>query len=330
MSFAKAVDLLRLAMMATSRQGVCLNDVENEFGGVRRTAQRMIAALEEAFPATERSVGEDGRHYWQLPSRAVAPLLTPSAEELVSLKSATTELERVDMYGEAMQLRNLERKIRALIPSDRTLRIATDEEALLEAMGFAARPGPRPSMNEAVDLAISEALKGPSELRIRYQGRSDAKPNWRTIEPLGLLLGSRRYLVGIDTAKRDGRHRHYRVEDIMEAQVLAKVFAYPEDFDLGEYATRAFGSYHDEAEYGDVVWKFSREAADRAARFQFHPSQEIEHLDDGSMMVRFKASGHLEMSWHLYAWGDSVEVIAPPDLAAMVHPYRRSDFAALP
>lgn len=330
MSFAKAVDLLRLAMMATSRQGVCLSDVETEFGGVRRTAQRMIAALEEAFPATEHYVGDDGRHYWRMPSRAVAPLLTPSAEELVSLKSAITELERVDMNGEAIQLRSLERKVRALIPSDRTLRLATDEEALLEAMGFAARPGPRPSMNKAVDLAISEALKGPFELSISYQSRSDAKPSWRTIEPLGLLLGSRRYLVGIDTAKRDGRYRHYRVEDIMEARVQTRIFTYPVEFDFGEYAKRAFGSYHHEAEYGEVIWKFAPEAAERAARFQFHPNQEAECMDDGSLLVRFSASGHLEMSWHLYAWGDSVEVITPPRLVDLVHPYRRSDFAALP
>ena len=63
MSFTKAVDLLRLAMMATSRQGVCLSDVEAEFGCVRRTAQRMILALQEAFPATDHAVGEDLRHY---------------------------------------------------------------------------------------------------------------------------------------------------------------------------------------------------------------------------------------------------------------------------
>lgn len=330
MSFAKAVDLLRLAMMATSRQGVCLDDVEAEFGGVRRTAQRMISALQAAFPATEHRIGDDGRHYWRLPSRSVAPLLTPSAEELVSLKSAIAELERVDMHGEATQLRSLERKVRALIPGDRTLRLATDEEALLEAMGFAARPGPRPALNEAVDLAISEALKGPLELRIQYRGRGDAKPSWRRIEPLGLLLGSRRYLVGIDTAKRDGRYRHYRVEDILDAEVQATVFAYPSDFELRAYAQRAFGSYHDDAEYGEVVWKFAPEAADRAARFQFHPTQCIERQEDGSMLVRFQASGHLEMSWHLYAWGDSVEVISPPELAAMVHPYCRSDFVALP
>ncbi|RYG90172.1 MAG: WYL domain-containing protein [Alphaproteobacteria bacterium] len=330
MSFSKAVDLLRLAMMATSRQGVCLADVEAEFGGVRRTAQRMIAALQEAFPATEHLIADDGRHCWRIPSRAVAQLLVPTAEELVSLRSAISELERGDMYGEATRLRSLEKKVRALIPSDRTLRLATDEEALLEAMGFAARPGPRPALNEAVDLAISEALKGPCELEIHYQSRSDAAPSWRRIEPLGLLLGSRRYLVGIDTAKRDGRYRHYRVEDIEEAQVRSEVFAYPADFDLREYATRAFGSFHNDAEFGEVVWRFSPSAAGRAARFQFHPNQQVEHEPDGSMLVRFKASGHLEMSWHLYAWGSDVDIVSPRALAEMVHPYRRPDFAALP
>ena len=30
------------------------------------------------------------------------------------------------------------------------------------------------------------------------------------------------------------------------------------------------------------------------------------------------------------AWGDAVEVIAPPELASMVHPFRRDDFPALP
>lgn len=330
MSFGKAVDLLRLAMMATSRQGVCLSDVEAEFGCVRRTAQRMVSALQEVFPATDHAVGEDGRHYWRLPSRAVAPLLTPTADELVGLKSAISELDRIDMHGEATQLRGLEKKVRALIPTDRTARLATDEEALLEAMGFAARPGPRPAFNDAVDQAVSKALKGPFQLRISYQSRTDPQPSWRTIEPLGLLLGSRRYLVGSDTKKRDGRYRHYRVEDILGAEVLDKSFAFPDDFDLQAYATRAFGSFHNDAEYGEVVWRFAPRAADRARRFQFHPTQEVVELEEGGIEVRFFASGHLEMSWHLYAWGDSIEVVEPAALAEIVHPFRRSDFGALP
>ncbi|WP_296619225.1 WYL domain-containing protein [Rhizorhabdus sp.] len=330
MSFTKAVDLLRLAMMCSGRRGVSLSEVEAEFACVRRTAQRMMAALEEAFPAAERHIGEDGRHYWRLPARAIAPLLSPTADELAAMSAAVGELDRAGMTAEAGRLRALGQKVRALLPPDKGSRLAVDEEALLEAMGYAARPGPRPTLDAEVDAAISHALKGPFHLRITYQSRAENAPSVRTIAPYGLLLGARRYLVGMDLARDDGRLRHYRVEDIGEAAPLDSSFDYPEDFHLADYAERAFGSFHNDAEYGEVVWKFAPHAADRARRFLFHPRQTSEALPDGSLIVRFAASGHLEMAWHLYSWGDAVEVLAPPALADMVHPFRRTDFKALP
>lgn len=51
---------------------------------------------------------------------------------------------------------------------------------------------------------------------------------------------------------------------------------------------------------------------------------------DGSLTLRFTASGHLEMAWYLYMWGDVVEVLAPEPLRAMVVRHRRADFPALP
>jgi hypothetical protein len=36
------------------------------------------------------------------------------------------------------------------------------------------------------------------------------------------------------------------------------------------------------------------------------------------------------MAWHLYQWGESVEVVAPTGLANLVHSARRADFDALP
>ncbi|WP_247713511.1 helix-turn-helix transcriptional regulator [Qipengyuania sphaerica] len=331
MSFSKAVDLLRLAMMATSRRGVCLADVEAEFGCVRRTAQRMIGALEEAFPATEHWIDEgDRRHYWRVPARAIAQLLSPSADELAAMTTAVGELRRIGLVAEAERLAGLDRKVRALIPPESGGRLAVDEEALLEALGYAARPGPQPAAAAEVDRAISQALKGPFHLRVAYRSRGEGEASWRTIEPLGLLLGARRYLVGRDLAKKDGRFRHYRVEDISEAEVLASSFSYPTEFDLRAHASRAFGSFHNDAEFGEVVWRFTPDAAERASRFLFHPTQASERCEDGSLIVRFRASGHLEMAWHLYSWGSHVEVLQPVELAEMVHSYRRKDFPSLP
>ena len=68
----------------------------------------------------------------------------------------------------------------------------------------------------------------------------------------------------------------------------------------------------------------------RAAEFHFHPTQVLEPQDDGSLIVRFTAAGWLEMAWHLYQWGDKVEVLAPQELREMVEGYRRSDFRGMP
>ena len=104
-----------------------------------------------------------------------------------------------------------------------------------------------------------------------------------------------------------------------------------DDFsDLDAFAAQAFGSFHSEAEYGPVVWRFSPSAAPIAREFEFHPTQQITDEHDGSLRVEFTASGWIEMVWHLYQWGDQVEVIAPEELRAMVTEFRRGDPGVLP
>jgi predicted DNA-binding transcriptional regulator YafY len=139
----------------------------------------------------------------------------------------------------------------------------------------------------------------------------------------------RRYLVARDE-DRDPLLRHFRVDRIRAARLLGSSFAREPGFDIAAHSARAFGSYQDEARYGEVIWRFAPHAAESARAFLFHPSQSLEDQDDGSLVVRFTASGWLEMAWHLYQWGDAVEVLAPAGLAAMVAGHRRGDWEALP
>jgi predicted DNA-binding transcriptional regulator YafY len=175
---------------------------------------------------------------------------------------------------------------------------------------------------------IAEALKGPFLLAIAYAG-ADGTLAERRVAPHGVLLGMRRYLVARDE-DRDPGLRHFRVDRIRAARLLGSSFVREPDFDIAAHAARAFGSYQDEARYGEVAWRFSADAAPTAREFVFHPAQRIEEQADGSLVVRFHASGWLEMAWHLYQWGDAVEVLAPEGLRNMVDGYRRSDFEALP
>jgi predicted DNA-binding transcriptional regulator YafY len=64
----------------------------------------------------------------------------------------------------------------------------------------------------------------------------------------------------------------------------------------------------------DVRWRFHPRAADEAREYLFHPNQQLEHADDGSLLVSFRAGGKLEMAWHLFTWGPDVEVLEPASL----------------
>jgi predicted DNA-binding transcriptional regulator YafY len=331
MSFQKAVDLLRLAELASSRySGVSLLDIEAEFGVDRRTAQRMTKALEDVFPNCVTRSDDDRRKFWQLRADHARLMLAQGIRdsELTALELAIRRADRDGALNEVRALSGLRDRLLAAMPGPHARRAEADAEAVLEAHGFASRPGPRVQTAPHLLALVAEALKGPHVLNITYSGGREPLRE-RLVEPHGLLLGIRRYLVARE-AGSGGPMQHYRLDRIATASLQASSFVRDPGFDLNAHAARAFGSYYAEGEYGEVVWRFAPNAAPTAREFLFHPMQEMTDETDGGLTVRFKASGHLEMAWHLYQWGDTVEVIAPATLRDMVAAHRRGDFPAFP
>jgi predicted DNA-binding transcriptional regulator YafY len=331
MSFEKAQQLLELAtFVASHRLGVTLDDVVERFGISRRTAQRIMHALEAQFPDTESGFDQEGHKRWRLQTGALRDLLTLTADELAALDLGIETLERDALGVEVIQLRRLREKILALVPRSKIARVETDHEALLEAQGLASRPGPSARIAPEIASTISTALKSSQRLRFVYHSRGSEEPTARVVEPYGVLIGIRRYLVAKPKADTGGPLRYYVAERIQKAELTGESFVRDPLFNIDQHARKAFGAFQNDSEYGEVVWKFKPTVASHARTFLFHSTQVLEDLPDGSLVVRFEASGHLEMCWHLYMWGDQVDVLAPEVLRKMVEPYRRSDFLALP
>ena len=331
-SFAKASDLLRLAEMAASRyMGVALHDIEEEFGVDRRTAQRMTRALEDCFPNVDTRTDDQRRKLWTLRGEDARLIHARGIRdsELAAIEIAIRRAQREDATNEIKALTSLRDRLLSLMPGPHARRAEADAEAVLEAYGFACRPGPRVRTEPTLLATIAEALKAPNMVTITYAGERDNAPRERLLEPYGLLLGTRRYLVAKESGG-DGRFRHFRLDRVKSARLEPGSFLRDDDFSLEDHAARAFGSYHAEPEYGKVVWRFAPSASTVAREFVFHPNQELIDEPDGSLTVSFDASGWLEMAWHLYQWGDSVEVLEPEGLRALVARHHRSDFPALP
>ncbi|URI16186.1 helix-turn-helix transcriptional regulator [Brevundimonas albigilva] len=327
MSFAKAQDLIRLARLAaTRRTGIGLDEICEEFDISHRTAQRMTDALETVFTNVEVMDGPDRRRRWRVADTMLDRLQTRPETAIEALEIAGRTARGDGRLRHAAALDDLRGGLLVRLTTKDALRTETDVEAVLLAMGSVTRPGPRVNLTPAVLDAVIEGLRGPFRLRLRY-GTEDAPE--RIIEPHGLLLGHRSYLVARQPA-RGGDMLNFRMDRILSAQTLDESFSLAPGFSLENYAAQSFGVYQDPAQYDEVIWRFAPHAAARAAEFCFHPKQAVEPQEDGGLIVRFHAAGWLEMAWHLYQWGDAVEVIAPDGLRALIENHRRSDFDALP
>lgn len=325
----KALDIMRLAEEAAARPGgISLVQIVETFGVTLRTAQRMSRALEEAFPMVQTRTDRDRRKWWQLSDSRLLHMQGIRDSELSALEMGIRRAERDGASTEVTALISLRNRLLATMPPTFARRAEVDAEAVLEARGHACRPGPRAQYSAHVLGAIDTALKGPFTMQIDYASAQDAKPRSRAVEPYGVLFGMRGYLIAREIG--NSKYRHYRLDRIARASLLQNSFMRDPDFDLGKHAARAFGSFHSDAEYGPVEWRFAPAAAGVARTFLFHPDQQMQNEADGSLTVRFSAGGWLEMAWHLYTWGDAVEVIAPPEVRSLVDAYRRSDFPALP
>lgn len=333
--FRKARELMDFVLeLAARRTGMTLKEVADRFPGEnvksRQTAaRRLLAEVEEMFPTGLRRFPlPDGTKAVRLEAAAVSQLPAATTDELVALTQAAALLREHGDDASARAVDGLGDALRARLLSAGQRPREADIEALLESRHLLARPGPRPTIAPEILEPLSDALLALKRVAFDYE--RDGKIIRREVEPWGFITGGRTYLVARIKGHTWPDPARFRLDRMSNVAVTESPYTIPEDFDLAKYARRAFGAFYRAEEYGEVVWRFTPDAARDAASFGFHPDQTLEWEEDGRLTVRFHAAGHLEMAWFLYQWGDSVEMIRPIELRKMIEGYRRSDFPALP
>ena len=311
MRYERLADIIALAVRLQGRvEGMTLAEIEREFGVGRRTAERMRAAVEQAFGPLEEVESGGRRKHWRLRSDRLRGLVSVSAEELGALSTAVTALEGAGLGERAGKLKAVADKLRALHRSRTPEQLEADLETLLRAEGLAMRPGPRQPVEPALLSLLRDAIRACRMIEFDYLSRQRRRRSRQIVEPYGLLYGNRPFLV----ARTDwsGEPHLWRLANISNARLGLEDFERDPAFDLQAFARRSFGTFQEPPV--KVVLRFDARAAPDAATFLFHPDQTVEMIDDGTVTVRFEAGGLDEMCWHLITWGDSVAVEKPARL----------------
>jgi predicted DNA-binding transcriptional regulator YafY len=311
MRYAPSERLLRLALrLAGSRTGLSLNEMATDLEVDRRTAERLRDALERLFPQLEYEDDDDRVRRWRLPVAALTGMAEPRPEAIATVENVAKECASRGETDRAALLRDAAATLRALMPQSALRRAEPDIAALMEAEGTAMRPGPRVKLVPGVLAVFRRAITAMEVVSIQYRPRWADEPLQRLVCPYGILYGGRGWLVG--HAEGLAEMRLWRLDRVASAELTGRVFPRGENFDLASYAARSFGVFQEEPM--DVILRVSPEAAEDALTWLFHPSQNIECQEDGSVMVCFRAGGTEEICRHLLAWGTSVTILAPQGL----------------
>lgn len=313
MRHEKAQSLLHLArVLAGSAEGLTLDEMAEVAGTGRRTVERMRDALEQLFPQLE-CIEEPPSKRYRMTAGLDGLFQAPTAEELVALGTTAEAMRNAGHHDRAAALTSIETKVRASMRSSALRKLVPDMEALLHAETVAVQAGPRPFEDEAVLATVRHAVKAMRALRFAYDGGS-TPGRIREVAPLGLILGRTNYLVAAELETTEPKS--WRLDRIRELTLLDRPAPPPEDFSLSAFAGRSFGVFHGDAD--DVVLRVRPHGAADALGWRFHSNQQVASQPDGSVLVSFRASGMLELAWHLFTWGDKVEIIAPAKLRSLM------------
>jgi len=296
----KTEQIIELAMMfQNSFQGLCIDDIQENFDCSRRTAERMKAVLFDLYPEKIEVVERnDKKKYWRFCKGTMNTLITFSSEDFASLESLKN---LSNDENQIKQLNEVIAKVKALTPQKNMRALDTDIEAILESEGYAVKQYSRVKADVKYLEIIREALISFKKLSFTYNRKV-------TVEPYGIIVGDKYYLLAKDNKKL----KLYIINKIKELELLNEYFERDEDFNLQEYCNNSFGIYQEEPY--SVVLEFDKSVKEDVLNYHFHPSQKVRVLDNGNVEVKFKSGGKLAMCYEFFKWGNNVKIKKPTEL----------------
>jgi predicted DNA-binding transcriptional regulator YafY len=152
------------------------------------------------------------------------------------------------------------------------------------------------------------------KVRIRHQALHSTHVREYVLSPYLIepsSVGYATYVIG--HASYFDAVRTFKLERILEAELLDETFEVPEEYCGPGLLQRAWGvMYGDETT--QVTLRFSPAVARRVKESRWHPSQEIEDCQDGGCILRVEVPHPVEMKPWIRSWGPDCEVLAPEAL----------------
>ena len=303
----RQLDILRT--LQARRYGMTVHQLAEEYDVTRRTVQRDLRDLREAgFILGEKR--RNSRVYYQLQKETGMPLNFPVMEVAAMIFAERAGLGLVGTpFGE--HLRSAVRRLTEAMPQEGRRFFERAAEAYVPlARGHKPYEEARELLEKLHDAILERRI-----CRISYRSPGAEGAKEYEIEPLRLL----HYRGGLYVISRVPYYDSLitqAVERFESVEATGETFEPPDHLPIDERVSDAFGVSYEEPM--EMAVRFTEEQAPYIRERIWHPSQELEELPDGRVVLRLRAGGFYEIRSWVLSFGAAAEVLEPAELREAV------------
>ncbi|MBI4374067.1 MAG: transcriptional regulator [Deltaproteobacteria bacterium] len=292
-----------LQILEARRAGVSVPDLALELESNVRTIYRDMEAIEIAgFPIYNEK--EDGVERWKFVEGYRNKIPIPlEMTELMALAIAKDHLNAFDGTVFSGSLHQAFEKIQATLKPE--------AHSFLEGLSKSFRVGLTGRKDyrkhrETIDL-INKAVLEQKTAVIRYRPMKGDEGD-RRIDPYYVwFMGGTIYIVAYCHERKE--IRLYLLDRIAKARLTEDHFKVPSDFSIEEFTSGRFRVMGGEPT--DVRIRFDSYIAPYVKERTWHPSQQLEEMKDGSVVLSMNVEGIEEIRSWVLSFGSHAEVMGP-------------------
>lgn len=208
-------------------------------------------------------------------------------------------------------------------PFETPLRLALDKikqhlpdhvsyDAQKETTAFTFTGGGRAMVDPELLLELNNTIHLKRSIEIEYYSASSGQTSKRTVDPYHLNnIHGDWYLIAYCHTRREPRD--FLTSRIKAHKHLPSTFQVDPDFSLNAYLETGFLAER-ATKPENIVIKFDEYQARWIRERQWHPSQQIEELPSGGLILRLNVGGLGEVKRWVMGYGSRAEVLEPESL----------------
>lgn len=209
-------------------------------------------------------------------------------------------------------IRKAMEKLQLLLPD----KISVDASFLDELVSFDVEPvrGDEDAVSCRFEV-LSQSMEKNETVFMRYFSASRGEWTERELDPYHLRYNDGAwYAIGFCHLRQEVKI--FALDRIQDIRLTGRRFERPEDFSVEEYLGDSWNiergeKFRARIRFDPFQARFIRERI-------WHPSQRIEELEDGSIILNITVSGLGEVTRWVMQYGSHAEVLEPPSLRASV------------